>query len=149
MFVFALDPLFAQVGVFSVTIALVAVAWVAIGRLTRSVDKRLAMAVMVHVVAAALGLGLIAANNRMSRARTLLLAQAVREYHSRYGQYPNGLAALVPEFLPSIPAARYALFDTEFRYFGGGQYAPRIAFRPRPFVMEFYSVESGQWRIVD
>jgi hypothetical protein len=70
-----------------------------------------------YLLAAVLALGVIAANIRMVHSRADVVVAAIEKYHQTHGDYPRKLDDLTPEFLPSVPAARYALTWNRFEYF--------------------------------
>ncbi len=49
-------------------------------------------------------------------ANAQAVAEAIRAYHDKAGQYPESLADLVPEYLESIPRAGIRWSRNEFRY---------------------------------
>ena len=60
-------------------------------------------------------------NSLLAMERAEKLIAAVESFKAQYGQYPNHLNELVPQFLPEIPTkAKLTLMDTGFRYLGSG-----------------------------
>ena len=55
--------------------------------------------------------------NRMAERRAVKLGEACLAYRAKYHRYPRDLQALVPEFISSVPVARYGVFeDDRFNY---------------------------------
>jgi hypothetical protein len=55
-------------------------------------------------------------NNKIARSRAEMIVSLVKQYKAKYGHYPDKLQALVPEFLPSVPRAKYSFSFNEFMY---------------------------------
>jgi hypothetical protein len=80
----------------------------------RAATRGLAAAVFLLLAVAAVGwLGL---NVSLAQRRATTLIAACRQFHGRYGRFPDRLEELVPRFIPSIPRARLTLMWGEFRY---------------------------------
>jgi len=88
-------------------------------------------------------------NNAMARRRAVMLGEACQQFHAKYDRYPERLDELAPEFVPSIPAAKYALMDANFFYFVSPE-DPRVWFvEMPPFGRRFYHVKTGNWGYMD
>ena len=55
----------------------------------------------------------------MANGRAGKLGDACLAYRAKYHHYPQELNALVPEFIPSVPVARYGLVPDNFSYSAG------------------------------
>jgi hypothetical protein len=60
----------------------------------------------------------IGLQNRMAEHRAVKLGDACLAYRAKYQHYPQNLNALVPEFISSVPVARYGLPSDRFVYDG-------------------------------
>jgi hypothetical protein len=85
----------------------------------------------------------------MADRRTVKLGDACLAYRAKYHHYPQDLNALVPEFISSVPVARYGLpRGSRFRYSAGWD---ANGFPERPwlsyevFEMRQYDIESRRW----
>jgi hypothetical protein len=56
-------------------------------------------------------------NNRLARRQAERVIAACQQYESKYHRLPDRLQQLVPEFLPSIPRAKYTVLYGDFTYF--------------------------------
>ena len=88
--------------------------------------------------------------NRMADRRAIALGNACLAYRAKYHHYPQRLQELVPEFIPSVPVAKYAPGG----YFS---YSPGLTGREPmlyyqelpPFGRRFYHMETGGWGFLD
>jgi len=88
-------------------------------------------------------------NNRLAAQRAEKLIQACDQYHSKYRQYPRGLADLVPEFMEEIPRAKLTLSNNHFLYIYRDQ-GPLLAYYAvPPFGRRMYDFKHRQWRSMD
>ncbi|MEO5727553.1 MAG: hypothetical protein ABI134_17905 [Byssovorax sp.] len=58
----------------------------------------------------------IRANNRMARERADEIVVALKRYRSATGDFPVRLEELVPEYMPTVPRAKYTLLFNKFHY---------------------------------
>ena len=58
----------------------------------------------------------IAANNEIARSRADNIISAVKQYRAKTGEYPIKLDVLVPEYLASVPNAKYTVALNKFFY---------------------------------
>jgi hypothetical protein len=106
--------------------------------------------VAVTAAAAVLVIGFINLSNVMAESRAERIAAACAIYKHKYQHYPQNLSQLVPEFLPSIPAAKYVLNPawSGFMYIEGER--PSILYYAiPPFGRRIYHVESKTWTYLD
>jgi hypothetical protein len=88
-------------------------------------------------------------NNAMAQRRAIQLGQACRQFHAKYNRYPQGLGELEPEFISSVPLAKYALMDSNFFYLTSST-DPEVWFVELPlFGGRFYHVKTGNWGYMD
>lgn len=84
-------------------------------------------------------------NNIIAKSRAYMLIVCCEKYKSRYGEYPQKLPDLVPEFIENIPNAKYTLFDNKFMYQSGGRFhSLNYAVIP-PFGRSVYYFEEHKW----
>lgn len=89
--------------------------------------------------------------NRMADHRAIALGNACLAYHAKYQHYPQRLDELVPEFIPSVPPAKYTLGGGSFFYSAGfhGK-EPMLYYQALPpFGRRFYHMETGGWGYLD
>ena len=90
--------------------------------------------------------------NSMADRRAVKLGDACLAYRTKYHHYPTKLEALVPEFIPSVPVARYGLLvDDHFWYLPNeDDREPMLYYEAvPPFGRRFYHMESGRWGFLD
>ena len=91
-------------------------------------------------------LATIYVNNRIASRRADHVIAVCRHYEAKYHRLPDSLQEVVPEFLPSIPRAKYTLLYGDFSYFVSDEkkhYLYYVAFPP--FARAMYSFESNRW----
>ena len=75
----------------------------------------------VYLLAAVSAFVTIGLQNSMADRRAVKLGDACLAYRAKYHHYPKNLQALVPEFVPSVPVARYGLLGGDrFMRFSAG-----------------------------
>ena len=90
--------------------------------------------------------------NKMGDRRTVKLGDACLAYHAKYLRYPQDLNALVPEFMSSVPVARFGLPNDRFVYepFRDvedlGHIGPRLSYENPSRRWREYDIESHTWR---
>ena len=110
--------------------------------------KRLAK-LGIHALTLVAVMATINFNNRLARTRGDQVVSAIKEYKARHDRYPDALQGLVPDFLPSVPKAKYALAFNEFYYrYSPGELLRFGCFVWPPFAWSFYDFERNRWRSV-
>ena len=90
--------------------------------------------------------------NRMADRRAVKLGDACLAYRAKYHHYPKHLEELVPEFISSIPLARYGLIGGDsFTYVcWQDDREPMLWYAAvPPFGRRFYHMESRSWGYLD
>ncbi|MBF0336212.1 MAG: hypothetical protein HQL05_00120 [Nitrospirae bacterium] len=88
-------------------------------------------------------------NDDISKERASLIIDTCERYKVKNDHYPNTLSQLIPEFLPSIPVARYSLASNEFHYHASDD-SPILWYMARPpFGKQVYSFEQKRWKYLD
>ncbi|OGS08768.1 MAG: hypothetical protein A2270_06195 [Elusimicrobia bacterium RIFOXYA12_FULL_51_18] len=91
------------------------------------------LGVGVHVAA-------VKVNTVMAQHRLGVIASAAESYKSKYGKRPDSLNVLAPEFISSIPRAKYTLMSGQF-YLADS----KIMFvGPMPFMTYGYDLTTGK-----
>lgn len=85
-------------------------------------------------------------NRQMGTQRADELVKAVEAYAAKRGQFPQNLEQLVPDFMSSIPLARYTLASNDFSYrtLPDGKHALSWTVTP-PFARKSYTFEEKRW----
>ncbi|MGZ6441151.1 MAG: hypothetical protein ACXWRU_13915 [Pseudobdellovibrionaceae bacterium] len=58
----------------------------------------------------------ITINNKIAENRAEKVLAVVKKFKTKYNHYPDSLQALVPEFLDSVPLAKYSFTYNDFHY---------------------------------
>jgi hypothetical protein len=100
-----------------------------------------AVKALVFVGLFLVGTGLDVANKKIAMSRAETIIAACRTYKDKTGAYPETLQVLVPQYLPSIPRAKYTVLWGSFHYGEG-----RLAWMLIPMtVMPSYDLNAGKW----
>ncbi|MEP7123010.1 MAG: hypothetical protein ABJE95_18930 [Byssovorax sp.] len=107
--------------------------------------------IAIYVIMMASVVATIQANNRLAARRADGLVVALESYKSRTGDYPARLSDLVPEYLPSVPLAKYTLLFNDFSYHH--DLSERRGFLMYtvipPFGRRTYWLDTGTWGYLD
>jgi len=154
---YVLDALVLDQGV----LAILAVLIVAVIRLPRAVlalvragwaaARSHALTVLIYVLMAVSVLGTKYVNDRIARDRADVVIAAVRQFELRHGRLPDRLEELAPNFLPSVPRAKYTLVAVfnSFTYDATpGRHVLMWTALP-PFGRVTYNFEQGRWGHLD
>jgi len=76
-------------------------------RADKVVLKRRLIVAGIYALMAILSLSVNALNNTLAEKRMMKLAAACELYKAKYGRYPDDLSQLAPEFMKTIPPAKY------------------------------------------
>ena len=91
----------------------------------------------------------LTANVILAERRADTLIAAVRRYEARHQRLPDTLQALVPEFLPAVPRAKYTLILGNFIYSAvEGRHLLMWVVIP-PFGRQLYNFEADRWTTLD
>lgn len=105
----------------------------------------------IYLLAAVAILVANALQNRMADRRAVELGKACLAYHAKYNHYPQRLNELVPEFIPSVPVAKYTLGGNSFFYSSRSDGSEPMLYYEAlpPFGRRFYHMETGGWGFLD
>jgi len=121
-------------------------------RTSRSLSLERLIRVGIYLLAAAAIFVSNALQNRMADRRAVELGKACLAYHAKYNRYPQSLNELAPEFIPSVPLAKYTLAGGNSFFYSsrpdGGEPMLYYAALP-PFGRRFYHMETGGWGFLD
>ena len=85
-------------------------------------------------------------NRQVGTQRADDLVKAVEAYSAKHGQFPQSLEQVVPDFMSSIPLARYTLGSNDFSYRTGpdGKHVLSWTDMP-PLARRSYTFEEKRW----
>ena len=110
---------------------------------TRSLKALMLMATAVLAIAS------ISANNVLAARRCNHLIAACEQYHSKYNKYPDQLEQLVPEFVPTVPMAKYTMMFNSFSYTSTADRHTILYVSFPPFGRPYYVFEKHRWGDLD
>ena len=119
-------------------------------RRDRTKYERRLVKIAIYVVTGIAVLGFNTLQNRIADRRAIAIGNACMAYRAKYHQYPVTLQQLVPEFLPSVPRAKWD--GGNFNYSRGLEpnHEPMLWYEAvPPFGRRFYHMESGAWGYLD
>ena len=90
-------------------------------------------------------------NNLHAKRQAERIVLACRRYQEKNHRFPDALEELVPDFLPSVPRAKYTTPPWDrFRYhlMPGGKHWLEYTALP-PFGRPYYVFEDGRWGYLD
>ena len=152
---FLVDLGFMGQGIFSLLVAVAGVIVLALAatwslvrgqrRLAANRAGRAALYVLLGVAT----MGALRFHASMARTNAARVIEACRSYQARRGSYPERLEALVPEFLPAVPRAKYTLAFGEFTYWSNPTAHTLIYVALPPFGRRLYHFEEDRWGQLD
>jgi len=105
--------------------------------------------IAIYVLTGIAVLGSNTLQNRIADRRAIAIGNACLAYRAKYHQYPAELEELVPEFLSSVPPAKWG---ESFNYSRAlnADHEPMLWYAAvPPFGRRFYHMESGTWGYLD
>lgn len=104
----------------------------------------------IYGAAVALVFVLNGANNRLAKYRAEALVSAVQAFQQKYHRYPLTLNEMAPEFVDSIPLAKYTLGQNTFYYLGADKGDPILFYVSLPpFGRPLYRFGDNKWGYLD
>jgi hypothetical protein len=153
---YVLDSWCAGQGVWSLAVSFAGVVALGIGALVALLRGRRpwatsrAVRALIYVVLAVTTVATVRFHGWMAEARANQVVEACKAYHARHGGYPARLADLVPEFLASVPRAKYTMMWGEFSYWTSSLDAHTLMYvAAPPFGRRLYNFEAGRWGQLD
>jgi hypothetical protein len=107
---------------------------------------------LVRIAIPPLTLGLAFANDafqlRIAESNASRVVAACEEFHAATGRFPKSLDELVPQYLPSVPPAKYCLMWGQFVYLNSGKPMLVWCVVP-PYGRKIYDFEDRRWSYLD
>ncbi len=109
--------------------------------------KRVAMPLIVGGIV----VGNARLQNNIAQGRAETIVDACKRFQKDHGSYPRKLEELAPEYLHSVPRAKYCVSLGEFIYFGDHANSKPILMwvKTPPFGRQCYTFETGQFSYMD
>lgn len=117
--------------------------------------ERSVLLTRLRAVAIVLGIsGLLTAlgmyDSRLARERVTAVAESLKAYKAKHGDYPDKLDALVPEYFPEIPKALTLGAGSRIRYVRGKDGSAELMYVSiPPFGRSVLRVDTGKWSFID
>lgn len=111
--------------------------------------KLLASKAGIYTLMIGLIIGANSLNNMIAEKRAKDIIAACEQFKTKSGRYPEKLSELVPEYLPTIPAAKYSLMGSSFRYFARQESHALMYEAVPPYGRKYYVFENKTWGSVD
>jgi len=147
-----LDALVLNQGVIAVLVGL----WTLFVSLPRAAFNKVPDVRRVRLVRAGIFLAAVVlvftlnwANNQLAKHRADGLVAAVKAYQLRHQRYPDELEDLAPDFIASVPMAKYTLMSGSFQYWSSPQRHTLLYVVFPPFARAVYNFEAGRWGSLD
>jgi hypothetical protein len=135
------------------TSMLVCPIWFLVSLLKNAIERPGWGLALVRIGIPALTLGLVSANNavqlRVAEANAQRVVAACEEYHAANGRFPKNLDELVPQYMNSVPFAKYCLLQpSRFDYHNFG--TPMLVWQVvPPYYRKIYNFETRGWSYLD
>lgn len=89
-------------------------------------------------------------DSRLARERVTAVAESLKAYKAKHGDYPDKLEALVPEYLPQVPKALTFGTGSRIRYIRGKDGSAELIYVSiPPFGRSRLRVDTGKWDFFD
>jgi hypothetical protein len=154
---FLLDLGYSGQGLVSLLVAVLGLALLAVGALwsrrrgAAALARSRAGRACVYVVLGVCAVGTLRLNMATAETRAGRVIEACRAFELRNGILPDRLEQLVPEFLASVPRAKYTLAWGEFTYSSTAERTRHTLMYVTlpPFGRRIYHFEGARWSALD
>jgi hypothetical protein len=129
--------------------------WFLVSLLKNAIERPGWGLALVRIGIPALTLGLVWANNAVqlgvAEANAQRVVAACEAYHAANGRFPEKLDELVPQFLNSVPLAKYCLGPpSRFFYSSSASGPTMLAWQVLPpYYRKIYNFETRSWSYLD
>jgi len=124
--------------------------WVLAARRERGVflTRLRAVAIVLGISGALTALGMY--DSRLARERVTAVAESLKAYKAKHGDYPESLDALVPEYFAKLPKALTLGAGSRIRYLRGKDGSAELMYVSiPPFGRSVLRVDTGRWSFSD
>ena len=109
---------------------------------------------LLRIAAPAMTLAIVLGNNalqsKIAEANADRIIKACEEFRTANGKHPSKLEELVPEYLKSVPRAKYCLWFGDFSYWNTeGTHAMLMWCEIPPFGRNVYNFQKRRWGYLD
>jgi hypothetical protein len=132
---------------------LVCPVWFVVAVLKNAIERPGWGLALLRIAIPPLILAMVMANDvfqrKIAKANAPRVVTACEEFHAANGKYPETLEELVPQYMPSVPRAKYSLGFGEFVYWNFNDSPMLIWYVVPPYSRAFYNFKEGRWRYLD
>jgi hypothetical protein len=127
--------------------------WFLVSLLKNAIERPGWGLALVRIGIPALTFGIVRANNAIqlefAEANAQRVVAACEEYHAANGTFPKNLDELVPQYMNSVPFAKYCLLQPgRFAYYNSG--TPMLVWQVvPPYYRRIYNFETRSWSYLD
>jgi hypothetical protein len=105
---------------------------------------------VLYVLLGVATMGALRFHASTARTNAALVIEACRSYQAKRGAYPDRLEALVPDFLPAVPRAKYTFMFGDFTYWSTPPSSHTLMYVALPpFGRRIYHFEADRWGQLD
>lgn len=155
-FLFLVDAFYLNQGALSVLVVVTVIfvsipksLWIRIRRKDKALFKKRVKESGIYLIMAMAVFSSNYVNNRIAHHRAEKLIVACDQFFEKNQRYPLNLEELVPEFIPEIPTAKYALMGEGFHYSNRDGRAFLAYVKFPPFGRKYFSFDTRTWEITD
>lgn len=132
---------------------LVCPVWFVVAVLKNAIERPGWGLALLRIAIPPLILALVMANDafqrKIAKANAPRIIAACEQFHGANGNYPETLDELVPQYLPSVPPAKYSLGFGEFVYWNFDDSAMLTWYVVPPYGRAIYNFEECRWGYLD
>ena len=127
--------------------------WFIVSILKNAIQRPGWRVALIRIAIPPLTLALVLANDslqyKIGKANAPRIIAACEQFHSANGRYPKTLNELVPQYLPSIPRAKYCLMLGEFMYWNFDEEPMLVWYVVPPYGRKTYTFNDQRWGYLD
>jgi hypothetical protein len=132
--------------------SLVCPIWFLVSLLKNAIERPGWGLALVRIGIPALTLGLVRANSDVqlgvAEANAQRVVAACEQYNAANGRFPKNLDELVPQYMNSVPFAKYCLLSGRFAYYDLG--TPKLYWQVvPPYLRKIYDFHTRSWSYLD
>jgi hypothetical protein len=152
---FLLDVGYSGQGLFSLAVAVTGLMVLTVGALwsglrgAAPLARRRALRAGMYLALGVATLVVVRVNLATAETGAARVIEACRAFELRHGMLPGQLQDLVPDFLPSVPRAKYTLAWNAFTYSASDAGHTLMYTTLPPFGRRIYSFEAARWSQLD
>ncbi len=132
---------------------LVCPVWFVVAFLKNAIERPGWGLALLRIAVPPLILAMVMANEtfqrKIARANAPRVITACEQFHAVNGRFPETLDELVPQYIRSVPPAKYCLVMGEFRYWNFDDSPMLVWYVVPPYGRAIYNFGEGRWSYLD